>query len=125
MGEKITPQFVRLVQPTFSAAFIAHIELQLDDEGVKNEICTAVPIPDVPADWLRMFIVNALNQQRWRNVDGLSEWMAASRLDGFSSLASQVDPSDQPKMKILERLAAALGPAVENLPRLLESVPTT
>jgi hypothetical protein len=124
-GPKITPQFVRLVQPTFSAALIAHIELQLDDEDVKNEICTAVPIPDVPADWLRMFAVNTVNQQRWRNVDGLSEWMAASRLDGFSSLASQVDPGDKPKIKILQRLAAALGPAVENLPRLLESVSTT
>jgi hypothetical protein len=120
-GPRITPQFVRSVQPAFSASLVAHVELQFDDDREKNEICTVVPIPDQPADWLRMFAVNTANQQLWRKVEGLPEWIAASRLDWFSSLVGQVDANDQQKVDLLQRFALAVGPAVRNIPRLLET----
>lgn len=122
---KITPQFVRSVQPAFSAALTAHVELLSDDDHEKNAICTVVPIPDVPADWLKMFVANVGNQQRWRQVEGLTEWISACRLDWFSSLASQVDPTDQEKVALLQRFGLAIGPALTNIPHLLENVEET
>ena len=118
-GQKITPQFVRTVQPTFSAALIAHIEATMDDEAEKNLICTVVPLPDLPSDWLLMLAVNMGNQQRWSKVKGLKAWVAASRLDGFSGMARQVAPDDLDKLAVLQRFGANTGPAEANMPRLL------
>jgi hypothetical protein len=118
-GHKITTQFVRTVQPTFSAALIAHIEATIDDEAEKNQICTVVPLPDVPADWLKMLAVNMGNQQRWSQVKGLQAWVAASRLDGFSGMARRIAPDDLEKLAVLKRFGANTGPAAQNMPRLL------
>lgn len=118
-GAKITPQFVRTVQPTFSAAFIAHIEANFDDEAQKNQICTVVPLPDTPIDWLVMLGVGMANQQRWSKIKGLSGWIARSRLDGFSALASQVPSTDAAKMAVLQRFGQNAGLATARIPQLL------
>jgi len=51
-GQKITPQMVRALQPTFSGAFIAHVEASIDGEAKKNKLCTPIPMSDAPQDWL-------------------------------------------------------------------------
>jgi NAD(P)-binding Rossmann-like domain len=121
-GRKITPQFVRSVQPVFSAAFIAHIELTLDHEDEKNGVCTVVPVPDRPADWLVTFAVNMLNRHRWKDVAGLAQWIADSRLDGFSNLPQQVEPGHLENAELLKKFAAAIGPATQNITRLFDPV---
>lgn len=118
-GRKITPQFVRTVQPTFSAAFIAHVEASLDDEAEKNTLCGVIPLPDKPADWLRMLAVNMTNQQRWSKDKALMSWIMQSRLDGFTALARNVAPDDIEKMSLLKRYSKAAGPAAANMQRLL------
>ena len=118
-GRKITPQFVRTVQPTFSAAFIAHVEASLDDEAEKNALCGVIPLPDKPADWLRMLAVNMANQQRWSKDKALISWIMQSRLDGFTALARNVAPDDIEKMSLLKRYSKAAGPAAMNMQRLL------
>ena len=118
-GNTITPQFVRTVQPTFSAAFIAHIEANFVDDAEKNQICTVVPLPDTPIDWLVMLGVGMANQQRWSKIKGLSGWIARSRLDGFSALASQVSATDTAKMALLQRFGKSAGPAAARIPQLL------
>ncbi len=52
-GNRITLQWVRLCQPTFSAALIGHVEATYNDEAEKNQLCAPIPLPTVPLDWLR------------------------------------------------------------------------
>ena len=118
-GNTITPQFVRTVQPTFSAALIAHVEAHYADDAEKNSLCTVVPLPDEPTDWLRMLAVNMANQQRWSKDKALMGWIMQSRLDGFSALARNVAPDDIEKMSLLKRYGKAAGPAAANMQALL------
>jgi hypothetical protein len=118
-GNRITPQFVRPVQPTFSAALIAHIEANFEDDAEKNQICTVVPLPDAPIDWLVTLGVGMMNQQRWSKVKGLSGWITRSRLDGFSAMAGQIAPDDNAKIALLQRFRENAGPAMMNAMKLM------
>lgn len=118
-GKKITPQFVRTVQPTFSAALIAHVETHFEDEAEKNKICTVIPLPDAPVDWLRMLTINMGNQYRWSKNKALRAWVEQSRLDGFSALAHSVTEEDTEKVAVMERFAQSAGPALANAQKLL------
>ncbi len=108
-GNTITPQFIRTVQPTFSAAMIAHVEASYEDQSLKNKLCTVVPLPDQPVDWLKMMAVNMGNQLRWSKDKELSRWIAMSRLDGFSALAASVTPEQPDKMALLMRYGKSAG----------------
>jgi hypothetical protein len=118
-GNKITPQFIRTVQPTFSAAMIAYIEINYPSEVEKNDICSVVPLPDKPIDWLKMLACNTRNQKRWAKETALRSWILKSRLDAFTALPASVDPKDAQKMAILQRYSAAVMPAVANMQALL------
>ena len=118
-GDKITPQFVRTVQPTFSAALTAYVEVHYGDDAEKNKICTVVPLPDEPTDWLRMYGVNMGNQYRWSRDKKLRAWIEASRLDGFGALADGVQEDEADKIAILERFGQSAGRAVDNIHKLL------
>ena len=52
---------VRMCQPTFSGALIAHVEAAYGNEAEKNRICTPVPPPDTPADWVRLMAIELAN----------------------------------------------------------------
>ncbi len=121
-GDKITPQFVRTVQPTFSAALIAYIEAheaRYGDDTEKNKLCAVVQLPDEPIDWLRMQSVNMGNQYRWSRDKKLRTWIEASRLDGFSALADGVQEDEADKIAVLERFGQSAGRAVDNIKKLL------
>lgn len=49
-GRLVTLQMVRTCQPTFSAAFIGHVEATVADEAEKNALCAAIPPPSVETD---------------------------------------------------------------------------
>ncbi len=118
-GNKITPQFIRTFQPTFSAAFIAHVESNLDSEEQKNKLCGVIPMPDKPVDWLRMHAVNLRNQYAVSKVKELRTWIAAARLDGFTALAMSTKPWHFARIKLLRRYGMNAGPAAVNLKKLL------
>lgn len=118
-GNTITPQFVRTVQPTFSAALTAYVEAHYDDEAEKNKLCTVIPLPDEPIDWLKMLAVNMGNQQRWSRDKALQSWIIQSRLDGFTALARSVKPTDIEKLALLHRYAQSAAPAAAKLRVLL------
>ena len=82
-GDRITLQIVRLCQPTFSAALIAHVEAAYKDETEKNCICTPVPPPDTPADWVRLMPIELANRACWAANEEIRAWQARSRLDVF------------------------------------------
>jgi hypothetical protein len=84
-GDRITVQNVRLCQPAFSAAFVGHVEAVYDDETLKNELCTPIPFPDEPIDWLTMALANALNMNRWNADPALAAWLRDARLDVYTT----------------------------------------
>jgi hypothetical protein len=88
-GGRIVPQYVRRCSPSFSAAFIAHLEATLDDDEEKNALCRPVRVPEVPLDWLRMHLDSAANQLRWSQRPALQVWLRQSRLDAFAALFEQ------------------------------------
>jgi NAD(P)-binding Rossmann-like domain len=118
-GNKITPQFVRTFQPTFSAAFVAHVEATVSSVEEKNLLCGVIPMPDKPIDWVRMQAANLKNQYRWSKNKELKAWIKASRLDGFTKLATQTKPWEFKKINLLRRFGMSAGPAALNLKRLL------
>ncbi len=118
-GNKITPQMVRTFQPTFSGAFIAHVEATVESEAEKNQICAVIPMPDQPIHWLTMLAVNMANQYRWSKNEGLRHWLDQSRLDGFTAMAHRVAATDTAKLALLQRYGASAGPATTNLRMLL------
>lgn len=87
--ELITPQWVRLCQPTFSAAFAGHVEAAYDTDEEKNRLCTPIIPPTVPRDWVEMMSVELANRQTWSADPEITAWMANARLDGFTKLISE------------------------------------
>ncbi|HMK12750.1 MAG TPA: NAD(P)-binding protein [Acidimicrobiales bacterium] len=80
-ADRITIQMVRACQPTFSAAFIGFVESAFTDEDEKNRICTPIPAPDVPLDWLKMMRQELVNRDCWVHYPQIQDWMVESRLD--------------------------------------------
>jgi hypothetical protein len=117
----ITPQTVRSYQPVFSAAFIAHIELNYPEE-VKNKICNVVPLPNHDIDWLRVTAAFMMNQHLWSQDKALGEWLANNRLDGFRKLVRSVKESDHVKMALLNRIRENSQPAMMKLQQYLAQV---
>ncbi|MEP7088779.1 MAG: pyridine nucleotide-disulfide oxidoreductase [Nocardioidaceae bacterium] len=121
----IIPQFVRAFQPTFSAAMIGYVEAHYADESVKNEICGVVPLPDTPLSWLTMQAAGVLNQHRWSREPDLLQWVAGSRLDGFTAMSRAVNPDDHDKVAVIRRFRSAAKAAGARLPALLVTASTT
>ncbi len=88
-GDRITLQWVRTCQPTFSAALIGIVEARFDDDDVKNRICTPIVPPTVPRDWLRMFQVELANRAELNAHPEIGEWLATARLDPFTAKIAQ------------------------------------
>jgi hypothetical protein len=117
-GNTITPQTVRSYQPVFSAAFIAHIELNYPEE-VKNKICNVVPLPNHLIDWLRLTAAFMMNQHLWSQDKALGEWLTNNRLDGFRRLVRNVKEGEHEKLAILNRIRENSQPAMMKLQQYL------
>jgi len=121
-GKTITVQTVRSYQPVFSAAFVAHIEASYDDEALKNELCTVVPLPNHDTDWLVGASAQMQNQYRWSQEPGLREWLVENRLDGFTALTQTSDETPPEQLQLLVKMKEAVPAAVANLPKLMGEV---
>jgi hypothetical protein len=58
------------------------------------------------------------NQAAWNAVPALRNWIRSCRLDWYGETMAQVAKDDVPRREMLARMAAATGPALENLQRL-------
>jgi hypothetical protein len=105
---RVTLQTVRHCQQVFSAAFIAHVEGAYDSDADKNRLCGVVPHPDSHTDWLRTSFGNAMNTAQWGADPALQQWLAQSRLDGFSSTAA-------PSAELIAVALEFAGPAIGKL----------
>jgi hypothetical protein len=114
---------IRTYQPTFSAALIGHIEATMADDDTKRRLCQPTPMTDTVEDYLQVTMVNMRNQTAWNAVPELRSWIRTCRLDWYGETIAQVAKDDIPRREVLARMAAATGPAVENLRRLTAGLP--
>ena len=77
-GSRITLQSLVMCQQVFSASVVGFVESRYDDEAKKNELCRAVPHPNVPRDYLLAFLVTNVNILNWTRA--FPRWLLGSRL---------------------------------------------
>ncbi len=118
-GDRITPQWVRTCQPTFSAAFVGHVEAAYDDDALKNELCVPIEPPEVALDYARMFQLELATRSCWDRHPEIRTWLETCRLDPFSSVAKSRIGVDAEATEHLGRYLMNFGPAVEKLDALL------
>jgi hypothetical protein len=118
-GDRITLQWIRTCQPTFSAALIGVVEARFDDDDLKNRICTPIVPPTVPRDWLRMFRVELANRDCWNHHPEIGDWMATARLDSFTGRARDRLGVDAEAAAHIGRYLSNIAPAVAKLDGLL------
>ncbi|MEM9571331.1 MAG: NAD(P)-binding protein [Pseudomonadota bacterium] len=121
-GDTIRLQTVRTVQPVFSAAFIAHIELTRDSEEEKNRICQVVPLPNHATDWIRMQSAFMMNQYTWSQEKDLRQWLLDNRLDGYSQLVAGIKEDETEKLAIMKRLRDNAVPSVMKLQQFMAEI---
>lgn len=114
-ADRIVPQTIRSIQPVFSAALIAHIELHYESDDEKNRLAQVVPIPNHATDWIPMNAAAMTNQYHWSQEPNIKEWLIANRLDGFSRLLREAPKDDEAKQAILLRLRENTPIAVAKL----------
>jgi len=103
-GNVITPQMVRPYQPVFSAALIAHLELNYTDEAEKNRLSLPLPLPNTAEDFIDFTLGSLLNQREWAKYPELKTWIAGNRLDGVSKLLKDLTEADTDKLAVMARI---------------------
>jgi len=120
-GDRITIQAIRAPLVATSAASIAYVEANFETEEQKNYFCPPIELSDTPAEWLRSFLGNMMNQHRWSQDDGLRDWMARCRLNPSRLLPGDAAPTDPSHAEIRARIAENTRPAMANLQKLIAS----
>lgn len=123
-ASRINLLMVRTCQPLFSAALIAYVECHVTDPAERNALCTVVPSPEQPIDWLRMWAVTLANTARWRQHAGLQAWLMQCRLNAIAVYLRGVTPDDTARLALLRQMGAKAGAAGARLPALLASATT-
>jgi hypothetical protein len=118
-GDRITLQWIRTCQPTFSAAFLGHVEAAYDDEDLKNELCRPIEPPEVPLDYVRMFQLELAQRSQWDRHPEIRSWLETCRLDPFASVAKTRIGVDAEATDHLGRYLSNYGPAVDKLAEFL------
>jgi len=118
-GDLIHVLMLRWCQPVFSAALIAWVEAHVDDAAGKNALCSVVPSPFEPIDWLRMWGVTLANMGRWRQHEALSAWLAQCRLNSNAVIMRGVRADDAARMALVKQSGAKAMAAAERIPALL------
>ena len=107
----------RPAQPIFQPGKL--VEAHLEDDKLKNRMCSVVPFPTSPAGYVGATMVSMMNQFQWAQDKALRAWMRNSRLDGFSKMVAAVDPLDTEKTDILNRMRTQAMAAMANAPKLM------
>ncbi|ALE73518.1 hypothetical protein AD006_19545 [Pseudonocardia sp. EC080610-09] len=115
----ITLQPVRVCQPVFSAALVAHVEANGLDDAVRNELCPVTPYPRTEVDWLRFALSANHEQLRWAENPDIGAWLHTSRLHPDVAPPMPDDPAER---AIVEQQAVAMARAqIAKLDELLHA----
>ena len=121
-GDRINLFMLRWCQPVFSGSLIAWVESHVTDPAEKRALCSVVPSPFVPADWLRMWAVTLQNTMRWRQRPDLQEWLMRCRLNANAIVMRGVKPDDAARMALVKESGAKAVQALEHIPALLATL---
>ncbi len=120
--DKIVLQYVRRCSPSFSGAFVAYLETIITDNAAKNAMCTPVPPPKTPLDWIRMQLQESGNQLAWSKTPALQQWLMNSRLERFSALVARAhQEKDEANLATIGRYRAAAKAGLARLTELMAS----
>lgn len=120
-GNRITLQFVRFCQPTFSAAFIGHVEAAFEDEAEKNGLCRPQAIPDRPRDYVEVMRTELASRLKWSQNPQLGAWMAKCRLDIYQDQIVAMPQECPEAIPYIQRYLMNVGKAAQNIEALLAS----
>lgn len=113
-------QTVRTCQPTFSMALIGFLEAHHEDDAYKNKLCTPVPIPHRPVDWLSMHISSGTNAFHWLSDAPLTEWISKTRLNASRAMMKPESALTPVQLALRTRLQSAMPDALANAMRLMQ-----
>ncbi len=118
-GDRITLQAVRAPLVATSAALIGFVEANFDSDEEKNRYCVPVELSDTPAEWLRAFLANMANQERWSREPKIRDWMARCRLNPARPMPGDDQRAIPGQPEVMERIQRSMGPAMANIRELL------
>jgi len=110
---------LRTCQPVFSAAQIAWVESHVSDPAEKAAMCTVVPLPNVPADFVSMWAATAQNTGRLRQNAALSAWMMQRRLNAMGLFLRGLPAGDPRHDVLVQRIGQSAAAARARLPALM------
>lgn len=120
-GKRINLLMVRTCQPLFSAALTAWVESHVSDAAEQNALCTVVPSPELPIDWLRMWAVTIGNGGRWSQNAALRAWLRECRLNVNAVFLRDVAQDDTARHALVQESNAKARAAATKIPALLAS----
>ena len=118
-GDLITLQALRTPLVTFSAALIAFIETNFDDDREKNSLSTPVALADDPVEWMASTVGNMINQNIWTQNPKMQNFIRRCRLDPFGGAIRDIDPNEPKNAEILALIKETAVPAVMNMQKLM------
>jgi hypothetical protein len=87
-------------------------------------MCTPVPGPELPIDFLRMWLVTLTNTAQWQENSDLRTWLAQCRLNGQAVVLKGVEMGPAVK-DVLKTLSGKAMQAAQRIPQLLAAAGAT
>jgi NAD(P)-binding Rossmann-like domain len=116
---RITLQAIRTCQQTFSAAFVAHVEMAYTDDATRNHLCAPVPHPDDSVDWLKATRSTYQAMLKWNEDESLTGWLQRSRLDWFGRMAPPLPTESAERSVAVKAIRDSLEPLIARLSQLI------
>ena len=121
----ITLQVVFAPLLTYSAAIIAYAEANFETDKEKNEVCPPVTLADTPEEWMASSVGNLMNTFIWSQNKEMGRWTSTNRLNPGSAAIKEGAGRSPEHREIIGRIRQNVLPAVMNLRRLIEELPST
>ena len=112
---------VRFCQPLFSASLIAWVEAHVEDLQQQNAMCEPVCVPELPIDFLRMWLPTLANAARWQQDPELRAWLRQCRLNSQVVVLKGVEMGTAVQ-ELLKTASAKAALAAQRIPQLLSTV---
>jgi hypothetical protein len=120
---KVTIQYVvNGGQAAYSSALCAMGEVTLASDEEKNEFLAPAPITSELGDLARNFLTEITNQSHWPTSEAFQGFVSSTRLNPASEAQAAMGPEDVELAQIAEKILLNIGPAQENLARLVATL---
>jgi hypothetical protein len=120
---KITLQFLRVCQQTFSAALAGHLEAAYDDDELKNKLSRPAPMLDKPEDFAWVSLEQDLSAIEWLKQPKTVAWLGRSRLDLYRFVMRPGLEEPEKLDAHIKALSAGLSMLCNKLQKLVNESP--